>query len=88
MPIVRLPFVVVVHAAGCDKYNLDSQMCRSRCAADCRSLCSQVQHVIDRSIAKPAVADDRDLCLPHLHSTPPLGGSRRTTAMAFDTDKL
>jgi len=41
-----------------------------------------------RSIAKSAIADDPDLCLPHLHSTPPLGASRRTIAMAFDAEKL
>jgi len=41
-----------------------------------------------RSIAKKAIADDPDLCLPHLHSTPPLRGSRRTIAMAFDMEKL
>jgi len=37
-------FVVVMHAAGCDK----SLMRRRRCTADCSSCCSQVQHVIDR----------------------------------------
>ena len=42
-----------------------------------------------RLIAKPSFADDPDLCLPHLHSTPPLGGgSRRIIAMAFDAKKL
>jgi len=69
--------------------NIDSLMRRRRCTADCRSCCSQVQHVIDdRSIVKPAIADDPDLCLPHLHSTPPLRGSHRTIAMAFDAEKL
>jgi len=41
-----------------------------------------------RSIAKLAIADDADLCLPHLHSTPLLRGPRRTIAMAFDAKKL
>jgi len=41
-----------------------------------------------RSIAKPAIADNPDLCLPHLHSTPPLWGSRRIITMAFDVEKL
>jgi len=41
-----------------------------------------------RSIAKPSIADDPDLYLPHLHSTPPLEGFRRTIAMAFAAEKL
>jgi len=41
-----------------------------------------------RLIAKPAIIDDLDLCLPHLHLTPLLGGSHRTIAMAFDAEKL
>jgi len=41
-----------------------------------------------QSIAKPAIADDVDLCLPQLHSTPPLKMSGRTIAMAFDAEKL
>ena len=34
---------------------------------------------------------NRDFCLPHLHSTPPLGGgggSRRNIAMPFGMEKL
>jgi len=36
------------------------------------------------------LAQNHDLCLPHLHSTPPLGGGgcRRNIAMTFDTEKL
>jgi len=33
-------------------------------------------------------AQNQEFCLPHLHSTPPLGGSRRNIAMPFGTDKL
>ena len=29
-----------------------------------------------------------DFCLPHLHSTPPLGGSRLNIAILFGMDKL
>ena len=33
--------------------------------------------------------DNRDLCLPHLHSMPPLGGRlRRNIAMTFGVEKL
>jgi len=31
---------------------------------------------------------NRDFCLPYLHSTPLLGGSRRSIAMPFGTEKL
>jgi len=33
-------------------------------------------------------AQNRDFCLSHLHSTPPLGGSRRNIAMPFGMEKL
>jgi len=32
--------------------------------------------------------DNRDLCLSHLHLTPPLGGLRRIIAMPWGTEKL
>ena len=34
------------------------------------------------------LAKNRDFCPPHLHSTPPLGGSRRNIAMPFGMEKL
>jgi len=34
------------------------------------------------------LAQNRDFCLPHLHSTPPLAGPRRNIAMTFGTEKL
>jgi len=40
------------------------------------------------------LAQNRDFCLPHLHSTPPLGGggsggdSRRNIAIPFGNEKL
>ena len=34
------------------------------------------------------LAQNRDFCLPHLHLTPPLGGSRWNIAMPFGTEKL
>ena len=34
------------------------------------------------------LAHNRNFCLPHLHSTLPLGGSRRNIAMRFGTGKL
>jgi len=33
-------------------------------------------------------AQNRDFCLTHLHSTPPLGGSRRNIAIPFGAEKL
>ena len=35
-----------------------------------------------------ATAQNRDFCLPYLHSTPPLGGSRRNVANPFGVEKL
>jgi len=34
------------------------------------------------------LAQNRDLCLPRFHSTPPLGESRRNIATTFGTEKL
>jgi len=31
--------------------------------------------------------DNRDFCLPHMHSTPPLGGRRWNITMTFGTEK-
>ena len=65
----------VVRAAGCDRYTFTD--------ASQLLFTGPARH---RSIAKPAIADDRDLCLPHLHSTPPLGsGSRRTITQLYFT---
>jgi len=36
---------------------------------------------------KAREAQNRDFCLPHLHSMPPLGGSRRNIAMPFGMKK-
>jgi len=38
--------------------------------------------------AMKILAQNRDFCLPHLHSTPPLGGFRRNIAMSFGVEKL
>jgi len=50
------------------------------------------QHLAGSSIKSmhwsPILAQNRDFCLPHLHLTPPLWGSRWTTAMPFSTEKL
>ena len=35
------------------------------------------------SIDSQLFVEKSDLCLPHLHSTPPLGGLRRNIAMTF-----
>jgi len=38
--------------------------------------------------SRQLLAQNRDFCLPHLHSTPPLGGFGRTIAMPFGIEKL
>jgi len=34
------------------------------------------------------LAENRDFCVPHLHSTPLFGGPRQNIAMTFGTEKL
>jgi len=34
------------------------------------------------------MVENRDFCLPHLHSMPPLGGPHRNIAIKFGTEKL
>jgi len=34
------------------------------------------------------LAQNRDFCIPHMHSTPPIGGSRRNIAVTFGVEKL
>jgi len=52
---------------------------------------SQLLFALQQSlIGSQLVAENRDLCLPHLHSTPRWGGvgSRRNIAMTFNVEKL
>ena len=53
--------------------NTDSLMRRRRCTADCRSCCSQVQHIIHR---QPAISPTIAICAFHTCIQPPspLGG--------------
>jgi len=37
---------------------------------------------------QPDIRQESRFCLPHLHSTPPLGGSRRNIATSFGMEKL
>jgi len=62
-----------------------------------RRLCGKLHGGLSHLLfARPArhqlitsyIADDRDLCLPHLHSTPLLGGPRRNVATTFGVEKL
>jgi len=52
----------------------------------------RLQHLAYCSVntGSQAMAQNRDFCLPHLHSTPSLGGggSRRNIAMPFGLGKL
>ena len=69
-----LLFVMVVHAAGCDKYSFTDASPTVRLTAPwivalVVLFTGPARH---RSIAS-YIADDRDLCLPHLYSMPPLG---------------
>ena len=82
--ICSVLFVVVVHT-GNDK---DSLMRRRLCGKlhgrhrSCCSHCSS--HRSDSQI----FVENCNFCLPHLHSTHPLGGPRRNIATTFDTEKL
>ena len=53
--------------------------CTSRSDVQQSSIDSQVSFLFVHS---------HDLCLPNLHSTPPLGGFRRNIAKPFGTEKL
>jgi len=52
---------------------------------------SRSQQHWQQSIDSPLFVQNRDLCLPHMHSTPPLGGGggvpRRKLAMTFGVEK-
>jgi len=68
--------------------NTDSLMRRRRCG----KLHGGLSHLLFEGPAVMDIAsymaDDRDLCLPHRHSTPPLGGPRRNIARTFGMEKL
>jgi len=78
-------FIVVVHAADCDKYRCTEVSPYVRGGLSQLLFIGQARH---RSTAKPAIADDPDLCLPQLQTTLPLGESCRTIGMAFDMEKV
>jgi len=84
---------VSVHAAGRDKQTFAgaSPTVRSRPTLHgprqlFLSLCSS--HVQQSSIAMAITPESRFVPIPHLHLTPPLGGSRRSIAAPFGMDKL
>jgi len=73
-----LLFVVVVHAAGCASNHWCVADCAVNCAVYCMPIVTLVVHRSSRSGHRSLtsyIADDHDLCLPHLHSTLRLGGS-------------
>ena len=47
-----------------------------------------VDNTVDLYAAKSDIRPESCFCLPHLHSTSPLGGSRRNIAIPFGTEKL
>ena len=49
-----------------------------------RNCCSHINQSIDSEL----FVQNRDVRLPHLHSTPPLGGPRRNIAIRFGVEKL
>ena len=59
-------FVVVVHAAGCDKYRFTDASPQVHGGLSQLLFTGPAHHP---SIAS-YIADDRDMCLPHMHSTP------------------
>jgi len=90
-----LLFGVVVHAS-CDKQG--SLMCGvlcgkwtsmlsaiNYCMVDRRECWS---HFISHWSESQIVVENHNFCLPHLHSTPPLGGPRRIIAITFGIEKL
>jgi len=70
---------------------------RRECSARRRSSRLYFSHLSTRTVYNTVdlyavyaaiFVQNRVLCLLHLHSTPPLGGSRRNIAIPFGTDKL
>jgi len=88
-------FGVVVHA-GCDKQ--DSLMRDSLCGKRTSTPSATNYCAVDRQNCRfystshrsgsQILVENRDFCLPHLHSMSPLWGPRRNIAMTFGTDKL
>jgi len=72
--LVVMNIVTAVCAVNC---------ARSTVAGSC-SHCSSHGSIFDSQL----LVDNRDLCLPHLHSTLPFRGSRRNIAMTFGVEKL
>ena len=83
-------FVVVVHAAGCDKYRFTDALPYVHGGLSQLLFTGLARH---QTIAKPVIVDDPDLCHSHLHSTPRYRGVPSPSdycqfAMAFDAEKL
>jgi len=75
----------------CEQRTTDTAVCSTLAAV--RRCFSQlatraVDNPIDLYAAKPDIRPESRFCLPHLHSTPPLGGSRRNIATPFGMEKL
>jgi len=75
----------VVDHAGCDKH--DSLM-RGGLCGKLHGPPSQLFAPQQSSIDSQIFFENRDLCLSHLNSTPPLGGPRWNIAITFGVEKL
>ena len=59
----------------------------------CDTLLHRRPSIVDRTQQQPSIdsqlfVQNRDVCLPHVQSTPPLGSPCRNIAMTFGTEKL
>jgi len=63
--------------------------CVSVCAVNCTvDRCNCCSHSSSHRSDSQILAENRDFCIAHLHSRPPLGGPRRNIAITFGTEKL
>ena len=67
-------------------------LCRKQTCTNCYTLVHRRPSIVDRAVLQSSIdsqlfVPNCDLCLPHLHSTPPLGGPV-DIAMTFAMEKL
>ena len=67
-------------------------LCRKQTCTNCYTLVHRRPSIVDRAVLQSSIdsqlfVPNCDLCLPHLHSTPPLGGPV-DIAMTFGMEKL
>ena len=65
-----------------------SDKCHNLSLSGGTALITPVGRSVDSTRWSQILAQNRDFCLPHLHLTPPLGGTCRNIAMTFGMEKL